>query len=51
MARADNQGYVEHSKAGLLALLMMPSATLAENNFLSLCVNFPASGCEACRSD
>ena len=51
MARADKQDYVEHAMAGLLALLKTPSATLAESKFLSLCLNFPAFGREACRSD
>ena len=51
MASADNQGYVKHAMAGLLALLMTPSAARAESKFLSVSVNFPAFGCEACRSD
>ena len=51
MASEDNQGYVEHLTAGLLASLMTPPAALSKSNFLSLSVNFPALDCETCRSD
>lgn len=36
MASADNQGYVKHAMAGLLALTVAPSTALAERKFLSL---------------
>ena len=36
MASAVNKDYVEQGMADLLALLMAPSAALAESKFLSL---------------
>ena len=40
MAGADKKGYVKPTAAGVLDLLMAPSAALAESKFLSL--GFPA---------
>ncbi len=36
MASSYNWGYVKQAAAGLLGLLMLPSAALAESKFLSL---------------
>ncbi len=36
MVSADNQGYVKHAMAGLLALTVASSAAPAESKFLSL---------------
>ncbi len=43
MASTEKTGYVERGRAGLLALLMAPSAAIAESKFLSLNRFFPVT--------